>query len=490
MADRSDERKKKKAPEAPDAPAAPDAPEGGEPSDAASSAPPGGRAAAWLRRQALPFAVFAVSATIFAVVTGPRTRGPSPDNHYVHLAESLLNGQLAQLGERPPGYNDWACFDTEANGVCPMSAFQRPREAYRWYVSFPPFPAVVIAPAVAIFGRDFSDPLFWAIFAGLAPALLLALLRRLREERLSLRRPWEELLLVALFAFGSVYFFSSVQGSVWFAAHVVASALLVGFLYFAIGARSPLGAGLMLGLCFVTRPTTAPFALFFLFEAIRASRHAGWTEGRGLVAWLAGTDWVPVLKKSALFAVPILLVGLVAMWMNDARFGDPFEFGHTYLMIRWRPRIEKWGLFNYHYFAKNLSVYLAGLPWLSSTEPYVMISRHGLALWFTSPALLPLLWPKKVSPLMAGLFASTALVAIWDLAYQNSGWVQFGYRFALDYMPMLIVLLALSGRRFRGLFVTALVLSIAVNLFGAITFDRVPMFYDDDGTQDRLFQPD
>ena len=384
MADRS-ERGKEEASSAPEDDAARAAPAG----DATTAPSAGDRARAWLRRAALPLAVFAVSATVFAVVAGPRTRGPSPDNHYVHLAESLLSGQLAQLGERPPGYNDWACFDTEANGVCPMSAFQRPRDTYRWYVSFPPFPAVVIAPAVAIFGRDLPDPLFWAIFAGLAPALLLVLLRRLREERLSLRQPWEELLLVTLFAFGSVYFFSSVQGSVWFAAHVVASALLVGFLYFAIGARSPLLAGLMLGLCFVTRPTTAPFALFFLLEAIRPSRRTGWIEGRGLVGWLAGTDWLPALKKCALFALPILLVGLVAMWMNDARFGDPFEFGHTYLMIRWRPRIEKWGLFNYHYFAKNLSVYLAGLPWLSSTEPYVMISRHGLALWVTSPALLP-----------------------------------------------------------------------------------------------------
>ena len=91
---------------------------------------------------------------------------------------------------------------------------------------------------------------------------------------------------------------------------------------------------------------------------------------------------------------------------------------------------------------------------------------------------------------MWGLFVTTAVVAILDLCYQNSGWVQFGYRFSLDYMPALIVLLALSRRRFGGGFIVVLVLAIAINLFGAITFDRVPMFYDDDATQDRLFQPD
>jgi hypothetical protein len=192
-----------------------------------------------------------------------------------------------------------------------------------------------------------------------------------------------------------------------------------------------------------------------------------------------------------IFAAPIALVGGLAMWMNDARFGDPFEFGHTFLIIRWRPRIDKWGLFNFHYFAKNFAVFLAALPWISAVEPYVKISRHGLALWVTSPNLVMALWPKKVSALMASLFVSVACVAALDLCYQNSGWVQFGYRFSLDYMPMLVVLLALSGRKIAGkLFVALLVFAIAVNTFGAITFDRVGMFYDDDATQERIFQPD
>ena len=136
-------------------------------------------------------------------------------------------------------------------------------------------------------------------------------------------------------------------------------------------------------------------------------------------------------------------------------------------------------------------VFLASLPWISAVSPYLTISRHGLALWFTSPNLLAVLWPKKVNPLMVGLFATTVLVAFWDLCYQNSGWVQFGYRFSLDYMPMLILLLALGGRSLTGkLPLLALVFAIVVNTFGAITFDRVGIFYDDDATQDRLFQPD
>lgn len=444
----------------------------------------------------MPLAVFAVTALVYVLVAGPRTEGPSPNNHFAVLAQAWLDGRLGLEG-RPPHLNDWACVDTETGDVCPPAAQYRAAERWRWYVSFPPFPAVVVAPLVALFGTDFSGPLFWAIFAGLAPALLWILLRRLREEEISPRSPREDLVLVAIFAFGSVYFFTAVQGSVWFSAHVVASALLVLFLYFAIGLKNPLLAGVALGLCFWTRPSTSLFALFFLLEAMRVSRPADAAAApaeasvwRKLAVWVRGVRWGAVLRPCLIFAAPILAVGGLAMWMNQARFGDPFEFGHAYLMIRWRPRIEKWGLFNYHYLSKNLAVFLASLPWLSATAPYVQISRHGLAFWVTSPNLLPALWPKKVTPLMVSLFVCTGLVALLDLLYQNSGWVQFGYRFALDYMPALVVLLALSRRRFGVGFGLLLALAIAINAFGAVTFDRAGIFYDDDATQTRLFQPD
>ncbi len=453
-----------------------------------------------MKRLLAPALVFGVCALVYVVTAGPRVLAPSPNNHYAHLAQSWLNGELGVLGGRPPGFNDWACFDSAHAAVCPPSAlYGAANPDQHWYVSFPPFPAVVMAPFVAVFGLDFPDPLVWALLAGLAPCLLFLLLRRLREEEISERTVKEDLVLVAIFAFGSVYYFTAVQGSVWFSAHVVASALLVGFLYFTIGMKSPVGAGVMLGLCFLTRPSTAPFALFFLLEAMRVSRAEGaeggtrpeGAEGGSLGAYLREVDWRSTIRRSAFFAAPILAVGALAMWHNHARFGDPFEFGHSFLMIRWRPRIEKWGLFNLHYLSKNLAVFAASLPWLSATSPYLTISRHGLALWFTSPNLVPVLWPRRVTPLMTGLFLSTGLVALWDLCYQNSGWVQFGYRFSLDYMPMLIVLLALGGRRLTSkLSLGLLVFAIVVNTFGAITFDRVGMFYDDDGSQERVFQPD
>ena len=88
---------------------------------------------------------------------------------------------------------------------------------------------------------------------------------------------------------------------------------------------------------------------------------------------------------------------------------------------------------------------------------------------------------------MASAAFATALV---DLCYQNSGWIQFGYRFSLDYSVLLIALLALGGRRFGPGFYALLAAACTITLFGAVTFDRAPIFYDQDSSQQVIFQPD
>ncbi|MFT3927220.1 MAG: hypothetical protein QM778_32035 [Myxococcales bacterium] len=439
------------------------------------------------RRAALPVAIFLVCACVYVLFLGEAPLSPSPNNHYVHLARSFLNGQLSVVGNRPPGNNDWALY----NGT--------------WYVTFPPVPALVLLPAVAIWDLATPDRLIWAILAGVAPALLFVLLERLSRRGDSPRGRRENLVLTGLFAFGTVFFYTSVQGSVWFSAHVVASVLLLLFVLASLDAAHPLLAGLCLGLAWGCRPTTLLAGSFFVVELLRAHQRAGHapTEIGSNAAdsdvphpltramrWVLATDFKAALPRLVLFALPMAALFGLYLWFNAARFGDPFVFGHEYLQIRWKGRIDRWGLFHYHYFSKNLAVFLASLPWLSDTPPYVTISRHGLALWFTTPALLWLLWPKRVDARMVGLILAVAAVGLANLCYQNSGWVQFGYRFALDYMAFMFVLLALGARRFRVGFYACLVFAVAVNAFGAATFDRSQRFYDDDRTQNRVFQPD
>jgi len=431
------------------------------------------------RRWAVPLAILVSSAAVYALVSGSRLGSPSPNDHYVQLAEAWLEGRL-HLGPTAPGTNDWACFDREARGPCPEGRYAfsgKDATRYRWYVSFPPLPAALLLPAVAVFGSSTLDRLIWVLLAGLSPALFFILLRSLREAGKSHRTEREDVLVTALLAVGSVYFFVAVQGSVWFAAHVVAVACICLYLLYGFGARSPVAAGIALGLAFSSRPATIWLAPFFVIEAFSAARSAGGTRhelfGRSLLG----------------FGLPLLAFVGVALWHNYARFYDPFEFGHRFLQIRWRDRIETWGLFDVHYLPRNLTVFLASLPWLYTTAPFVRISRHGLALWFTTPNVLWSLWPKRLDATMVALWAGVLPTAVCTLLYQNTGWVQFGYRFSLDYLPLLLVLVALSRRPFGRLFLACAVFSVLVNTFGAVTFDRFPRFYDDDPTQEVIFKP-
>ncbi|HEX6241214.1 MAG TPA: hypothetical protein VFZ61_09990 [Polyangiales bacterium] len=433
-----------------------------------------------LRRRGLPFAIFLVCSLVYVAFLDRRAAAPTDNNHFVHLAHSFLQGQLGVVGNRPPGNNDWALYEGT------------------WYVTFPPFPALVIMPAVAIWGVATRDALFWAVVAGLAPALLFLLLRRLSERGESTRGLRDNLLLTALFAFGSVFFYVAVQGTVWFAAHVVASSLITLFILFSLGAERPLLAGAACGACLLTRATTPVMALFFLVEALRTYRRESAVPGDAdahpllqAARWVVGADWLRVTRAVALFSLPVVVALGAQLWLNAARWGDPFNSGYEYLQIGWRGRIQTWGLFNYHYLSKNLAVFLASLPWLSDPATGgLKISLHGLALWFTTPNLLWLPWPARLDARLIGLYLVAGVIAAWDLCYQNSGWVQFGYRFALDYMPFLITALALGARRFGPLFGLALLFSIVVNTFGALTFDRAHRFYDNDHSQNRVFQPD
>jgi len=399
---------------------------------------------------------------VYAAVAGSaRLTDHTQYNHFALLAEAWLHGRL-DLGGAPPDYagsNDFSQYDG------------------KWFVPFPAFPAALLLPLVYLAGSAelVRDGQFFVWLAPIGPALCFLILEKLRVLGRSDRTRWENLALTFSLGLGSVYFFTAVQGTVWFAAHVVAVALGAGYLLFAIDAQRPFWSGLCLGLGYWSRSTLLFGAPFFLFEAWRVYR-------RG-----AEPSWSRWAKACACFALPLVLCFGLSLWHNFARFDDPFEVGYRYLQIAWQGRIEKWGLFHYHYLAKNLGVMLTSLPWI---EP-LRINAHGLALWLTTPVYLYLLWPREPRAGYAGLLATAACIGIPALFYQNTGWMQFGYRFSNDYALFLFVALALSRRRLSWHFWALSVWAVAINSFGAATFDRSRYirYYYQQASQETLYQP-
>jgi hypothetical protein len=243
------------------------------------------------------------------------------------------------------------------------------------------------------------------------------------------------------------------------------------------------------------------FALF-VCEALRVNSRADAGDPVGMRAWLGRVAWPSVFKSLVAFGLPLLGAVLFTLWYNAARFGDPFENGYRYLTVAWQARMEKWGLFHYHYLSRNLGVALSMLPWMGEGGAPFRINVHGLALWFTTPLYLFLLWPRlragseqatrDLRWLHWGLWLTVAAVLVPTLFYQNTGWAQFGYRFSNDYFVFLFALLALGGFRLGTLFWLAAAWSVLVNAFGAWTFGRADYkeYYYVDPSQTKFYERD
>jgi hypothetical protein len=448
------------------------------------------------RRVLLALLVYLGTTGVFAAFAGrERLTEHTAYNHYALLADAWLHHRQ-DLANGPPPYamnNDFA----EHNG--------------KTYISFPPFPALLMVPFVRLAGtpENFRDGQFVIWLAGIAPAGLFLVLEKLRRAGTSPRTEFQNVVLSLIFAFGTVYFFTAVEGTVWFAALVVAAALSAFYVLAALDAERPLLAGSLMACAYLSRPEMILMSLLFAMEALRVSVRSDQAPARAsgsLRRVLTRMDWAALAKRYLLFAVPILGALCVMAWMNWTRYqrATPFPFDHEFLTVAWRARMLKWGLVGYHYLPKNLGIALTSLPWTPPKDGAAQfgsafkINEHGLALWFTTPLYFWLLWPKGLdgAPTRKWLYVvvalSAALPAMFDLLYQNTGWRQFGYRFSNDYSLLLFVLLALGARPMRGLFAAAAAWSIAWNAFGAATFDKAQFdrFYYRDGSQTIVYQPD
>ena len=450
----------------------------------------------WGRAVRVPLLIFALALGGLLLSSGGRFVHQSDDTHFVYQADAFLNGQL-ELLESPPHNNDWATYleydllsGQSVRGVwyersenkfltlggdlliLDRGEIGRARPTKHHFVSFPPGPSVLMMPFVAVWGHQFNDVLFTILFAAFNLSLMYVLLRRLSLGGRSGRSPSDNMWLVALMGFGTVYLSSAILGQVWFTALIIGVTFTLLYVLMSLDARHPLLAGLFLACAFATRTP-------LLFSAIVFPAFVFFPGGR----WRQG-EWGIAFKQLALFCLVPLVVGCSLLYMNYLKFEDPMEFGHRYLAEGQLTRIRDYGLFNYHFLARNLSAALTLLPRIQLHEPYILVSKHGMSLFLTTPVLF-YLFKARPRQFRQDVFwhrlcwLTILVIAIPHLFYQNTGWEQFGYRFSIDYTPYLIVLLAIGRYPLTWVFRMLVLVAFAVNVFGAATFKRMPWFYTD-----------
>src|SRR5262245_13941020 len=174
----------------------------------------------------------------------------SPRVHYLYLADSFLKGHL-----------DLAVTEAEVRQLSELVPYQA-----KYYVVYPPVPAVLLMPFVSIFGKSFKTGILSILLAASAVALTYVMLRRYRiPEQVSV---W----VTILFGFGTGFWFHSINGSSWYLAQITAVFFLLLALVEAYGKRRPVLIGAALGAAMLSRLPVLLATPFFLYLYARDGR--------------------------------------------------------------------------------------------------------------------------------------------------------------------------------------------------------------------------
>jgi hypothetical protein len=168
-------------------------------------------------------------------------------------------------------------------------------------------------------------------------------------------------------------------------------------------------------------------------------------------------------------AAPLLLSGAALLIYNFARFGNPLEFGYESASVHpiLTRNLQLYGQFNMHFVPQNLWTMLLSPPVWVPELGALMPNPDGMSLLITTPALIYLARTRRRIPLVMGAWLALGLLLIPLLTYYNTGWVQFGYRFSLDFMTPVMVLLATSaGPQVPRLMRVLILVGVAFQLWG------------------------
>lgn len=339
-------------------------------------------------------------------------------------------------------------------------------ESNRFYVAYPPLPAVVLLPIVAIFGKAGTAEAVCRLLCVVAILLFDATLRRAwpRIHGASIATS-DRMLFTAGFAFGTALWDSAARAGDWHLAHVCAVVLMLFAVFEFFGKRRAWLMGLAWGAAMLARPTVAFSGLFFLFVIWRKRNI------RQLLQLVAG---------------PVCAVLLFSAY-NAARFGTPVDFHYDQMTYIGEAQMlmQRFGQFNLSFWPRNFFWFFLAPPTTSASDafPWIVYDPYGMSVFLTSPFIvygIIGIFRNGRDRIARPAAIATALCLCVLLAYFNTGFWQFGHRFGLDYLPIwLIAVMVGMGARLsrtaRGLIVASIVVHIwGIAICGMDRIARLP----------------
>lgn len=358
-------------------------------------------------------------------------------NHYVYLADAFLHGQLYV----PNNLDELAFWGNH------------------YFVVYPPMPAIILMPFVAIFGTNFYQPILSILLGAINVALsYLVLLKLFKNKRLAL---WISI----LYAFGTIQWYHAEVGSSWYIAHMVALLFLWLSLIEIFTKKRLFLIGLFIGGAYLARLPTilaVVFVSLFLREKFIFKKDTLKINFKNII--LLSLGLLPALIFNGLY--------------NFLRFGRVDDYAYTLYLnsqsLAIKQSVFPHGFFSIYYIPDRIKDIFLSFPVFTSNPPFVVPSLYSMALYIVTPAFFLIPFASFKKKLVYSSLIAVLIMSIPSLIKGGNGFTQFGFRYALDFMPFLLILTA-SGlqNQFSRWAKMLIILSILINLWGVVMISHL-----------------
>lgn len=353
------------------------------------------------------------------------------DKHFSLLAESFIRGDLFLNPMNLPN-GDYVDYKGKQ------------------YLFFGPFPSILLIPFVFVFGKNFPQMTLSISSLVITLGGIFLLLKRLKFNL-----P-DNLWLTNFFVFGTVLYFVGLINVSAYVVQALGIVLVVLSLVEYFGARRWLVIGALVAAAGATRISLFAFSVFFLLEIVRARKQINWQ------------------KSLILFLLPIILALGVLGAYNWRRFGSVFDTGYSrnVSIPKGYPNTVE-GFISIKHIPANLYLFLFAGPEPVKKDkvqyvlefPYLRANGFGMSILFTSPLFVYLILAKRQPHTISAILGIVAL-ALPSLLYFGLGIDQYGYRYALDFYPLLFLILLSAFKNGLPAFAKVLIAcGILFNLF-------------------------
>lgn len=377
----------------------------------------------------MPIFLFIITLLVYSI----SSRGEDAQwNHFVYLADAFLHGHL----------------------YIPNVLTELVSWGGHYFVVYPPMPAILLMPFVAVFGMNFYQPILSIVLGAVNVSLTyIVLLKFFKDTRIAL---WISL----LYAFGTIQWYHAEVGSSWYVAHIVALFFLWLALLETVTKQRLFLIGFFIGAAYLARLPTIlaiAFVLIFLREKFLTGKSIRQGNLKNFFFLIAGL--LPALIFNGLY--------------NFFRFGKFDDYAYSLYLssnpLAIKQSVFPHGFFSIQYIPERIKDIFFSFPIFTAHFPFIIPSLYAMALYIVTPAFFLILLASFKKRLVYASLITALIILIPILMKGGNGYTQFGFRYSLDFLPYLLILTASGLRnRFNICSKSLIILSILINLWGVI----------------------